>query len=94
MESEDLHPQLDPAADAADANSLMAAHSIPAIPLTINEYLFSQQQNSAYSAWFLDRLAVSGVSAAAHAYGWPAILPIIRLHFEALPKGKDNKTHK
>ncbi|MFC1435644.1 hypothetical protein ACEZDB_33900 [Streptacidiphilus sp. N1-3] len=57
----------DPAADAADADSLLAAHGLPAIPLTINEYLFSQQQNSAYSAWFLDRLAVSGVSAAAHA---------------------------
>jgi hypothetical protein len=61
------HFGTDPAADAADASSLTAAHGIPAIPMTINEYLFSQQQNSAYSAWFLDRLAVSGVSAAAHA---------------------------
>jgi hypothetical protein len=61
------HFGTDPAADAADADSLLAAHGLPAIPLTINEYLFSNQQNSAYSAWFLDRLAVSGVSAAAHA---------------------------
>ena len=61
------HFGTDPAADAADANSLLAAHGIPAIPLTINEYLFSNQQNAGYSAWFLDRLAVSGVSAAAHA---------------------------
>ena len=61
------HFGTDPAADAADANGLVAAHGIAALPLTINEYLFSQQQNSAYSAWFLDRLAVSGVSAAAHA---------------------------
>ena len=61
------HFGTDPAADAADANGLLAAHGLPAIPLTINEYLFSQQQDSGYSAWFLDRLAVSGVSAAAHA---------------------------
>ncbi|MHA6765138.1 hypothetical protein [Streptacidiphilus sp. PAMC 29251] len=61
------HFGTDPAADAADADSLLAAHGLPALPLTINEYLFSQQQNAAYSAWFLDRLAVSGVSAAAHA---------------------------
>ncbi|WP_329371893.1 beta-xylosidase [Streptomyces sp. NBC_00669] len=57
----------DPAADAADARALLAAHGVSGLPLTINEYLFSQQQNSGYTAWFLDRLAASGVSAAAHA---------------------------
>jgi hypothetical protein len=57
----------DPAADAADARALLSAHGIGQLPLTINEYLFSQQQNSAYTAWFLDRLAASGVSGAAHA---------------------------
>lgn len=57
----------DPAADAADASSLLSAHGITGLPLSINEYLFSQQQNAAYTAWFLDRLAVSNVSQAAHA---------------------------
>ena len=57
----------DPANDAADARSLLAAHGVGPLPLTVNEYLFSQQQNSGYTAWFLDRLAASGVSAAAHA---------------------------
>jgi hypothetical protein len=57
----------DPAADAADARGLLAAHGVSGLPLTINEYLFSQQQNSGYTAWFLDRLAVSGVTGAAHA---------------------------
>jgi Glycosyl hydrolases family 39 len=61
------HFGTDPAADAADARSLLSAHGIGQLPLTINEYLFSQQQNSGYTAWFLDRLAASGVSAAAHA---------------------------
>lgn len=57
----------DPAADAADARGLLAAHGVSQLPLTINEYLFSQQQNAAYSAWFLDRLSASGVQSAAHA---------------------------
>ncbi|NJP46457.1 glycoside hydrolase family protein [Actinacidiphila epipremni] len=61
------HFGADPAADNADAGALMAAHGVPARPTTINEYLFSQQQNAGYTAWFLDRLAVSGVSQAAHA---------------------------
>ncbi|WP_236062362.1 GH39 family glycosyl hydrolase [Actinacidiphila acididurans] len=61
------HFGTDPAADAADARALLSAHQIAQLPLTINEYLFSQQQNSAYTAWFLDRLSASGVSAAAHA---------------------------
>jgi hypothetical protein len=57
----------DPANDAADARSLLSAHGVSGIPLTINEYLFSQQQNSAYTAWFLDRLSASGVTGGAHA---------------------------
>ncbi|WP_405578692.1 beta-xylosidase [Streptomyces sp. NBC_01190] len=61
------HFGTDPAADAADARALLSAHGIAALPLTINEYLFSQQQNAAYTAWFLDRLSASGVSGAAHA---------------------------
>ncbi|WP_327292234.1 hypothetical protein [Streptomyces sp. NBC_01198] len=54
-------------APRSDARALESAHGIAPLPLTINEYLFSQQQNSAYTAWFLDRLSASGVSAAAHA---------------------------
>lgn len=57
----------DPAADSADAAALVAAHGLSPMPQSINEYLFGDQQNSAYTAWFLDRLAVSGVSQAAHA---------------------------
>ncbi|MEV4754308.1 hypothetical protein AB0J86_04215 [Micromonospora sp. NPDC049559] len=61
------HFGTDPAADAADAAALLAAHGIAPMPLTIDEYLFAPQQNPGYLAWFLDRLAVSDVSAAAHA---------------------------
>ncbi len=61
------HFGTDPAADSQDAAALVAAHGLSPIPQSINEYLFSNQQNSGYSAWFLDRLAVSGVGAAAHA---------------------------
>jgi hypothetical protein len=57
----------DPAADSADAAALVGAHGLSPIPQSINEYLFGNQQNAAYTAWFLNRLAVSGVGAAAHA---------------------------
>jgi hypothetical protein len=57
----------DPAGDSADAAGLVSAHGLAPIPQSINEYLFSNQQNAGYTAWFLDRLAVSGVTAAAHA---------------------------
>ncbi|WP_181871262.1 hypothetical protein [Sphaerisporangium album] len=57
----------DPVADANDAAGLLSARSIPAMPFTMDEYLFSQQQNPGYLAWYLDRLAVSSVTAAAHA---------------------------
>lgn len=57
----------DPAADSADATALEIAHGITPLPQSINEYLFSNQQTAGYSAWFLDRLAASGVSTAAHA---------------------------
>ncbi|MCO6003487.1 hypothetical protein NE236_00660 [Actinoallomurus purpureus] len=57
----------DPASDSADAASLVSAHGLAPIRQSINEYLFSGQQTSAYTAWFLDRLAVSGVTDAAHA---------------------------
>jgi len=61
------HFGTDPAADSADAAGLVSAHGLAPIPQSINEYLFSNQQTAAYTAWFLDRLAVSGVGTAAHA---------------------------
>jgi hypothetical protein len=61
------HFGTDPAADSADAAGLVGAHGLAPIPQSINEYLFPDQQNAADTAWFLDRLAVSGVSTAAHA---------------------------
>jgi len=51
-----------PRSDSADARHLVSAHGLAPIPQSINEYLFGNQQNAAYTAWFLDRLAVSGVS--------------------------------
>jgi hypothetical protein len=61
------HFGADPAADSTDAATLVGAHGLAPIPQSINEYLFANQQNAAYTAWFLDRLAVSGVGSAAHA---------------------------
>ncbi|MFG2040037.1 hypothetical protein [Dactylosporangium sp. NPDC048998] len=57
----------DPLADSADAQAILSARGVAALPMTIDEYLFSQQQQPGYLAWFLDRLAASNVSAAAHA---------------------------
>ncbi len=61
------HFSADPVADTNDATGLLSARSIPAMPLTIDEYLWPQQQNPGYLAWYLDRLAISSVSAAARA---------------------------
>jgi hypothetical protein len=57
----------DPAADAADATAIQQNAGITPLPMTINEYLFSGQQNPAYLTWFLGRLTTSNVTAAAHA---------------------------
>ncbi len=61
------HFGADPATDSADAAQLVAAHGLPPMPQTINEYLFSHEQTAGRTAWFLNRLAVSDVGAAAHA---------------------------
>ena len=55
----------DPAADAADATRIQQNAGVGPLPMTINEYLFSDQQNPADLAWYLGRLSVSGVTAAA-----------------------------
>jgi hypothetical protein len=57
----------DPAADAADAENIERTAGISPLPLTINEYLFANQQNPGYLAWYLSRLSTSNVTAAAHA---------------------------
>ncbi|GAB3848299.1 hypothetical protein ACFPIJ_14560 [Dactylosporangium cerinum] len=57
----------DPLADSNDAKAIMSARGVGPLPMTIDEYLFSQQQQPGYLAWYLARLAPSDVSAAAHA---------------------------
>jgi len=57
----------DPVADANDAKALMSANGVAQLPLTMDEYLFPQQENPGYLAWYLGRLAQSDVGAAAHA---------------------------
>ncbi|MEV6847313.1 hypothetical protein [Actinoplanes sp. NPDC051411] len=61
------HFGTDPAADAADAARIQRDAGVGPLPMTINEYLFSDQQNPADLAWYLGRLSVSTVTAAAHA---------------------------
>jgi len=57
----------DPVADATDAEGIESSLGISPLPLSINEYLFSDQQTSGSTAWWLDRLADSDISSAAHA---------------------------
>ena len=57
----------DPAADAADATRIMSAAGVGPLPMTINEYLFNDQQNPGYLTWYLSRLSTSNVTGAAHA---------------------------
>ena len=57
----------DPVADASDAESIESSLGISPLPLTVNEYLFGNQQNAGTTAWWLDRFAQSDISQAAHA---------------------------
>lgn len=61
------HFGTDPAADAADAENIERTAGVGPLPLTINEYLFNDQQNPGYLTWYLSRLATSNVTGAAHA---------------------------
>lgn len=56
-----------PIADAQTANSMLSARGISGVKLSINEYIFSNQQNAGYQAWYLAQLAKSGISNADHA---------------------------
>ena len=57
----------DPAADAADAARIQRDAGVGPLPMTINEYLFGDQQNPGDLAWYLARLTTSDVTGAAHA---------------------------
>jgi len=61
------HFSVDPVADSATAQSLLAARGITGVTLTMNEYLLGGQQSPSYTAWYLARLQRSSVSTAAHA---------------------------
>lgn len=57
----------DPVNDANQTTSIESSLGISPIPLTVNEYLLSNQQNAGTAAWWLDRFAASGITQAAHA---------------------------
>jgi hypothetical protein len=57
----------DPVNDANQTESIESSLGISPIPMTVNEYLLSNQQNAGTAAWWLDRFAASGITAAAHA---------------------------
>jgi hypothetical protein len=61
------HFSSDPVADSTDAAGIESSLGISPLPQSINEYLFSNEQNAGYTAWYLDRLSQSGISLAAHA---------------------------
>ncbi|HEX3781983.1 MAG TPA: hypothetical protein VHX38_20150 [Pseudonocardiaceae bacterium] len=57
----------DPMADAQTANSMLSARGISGVRLSINEYLFADNQNAGYEAWYLGQLAKAGYTNADHA---------------------------
>jgi hypothetical protein len=61
------HFGTDPVANAADARAIVASLGLPPMPMTINEYLFANQQDPGDSAWWLTRMQRSGVQSASHA---------------------------
>ncbi|HEX4704504.1 MAG TPA: hypothetical protein VH352_20420, partial [Pseudonocardiaceae bacterium] len=56
-----------PAADAQTANAMLSSRGISGVRLSINEYLFSNNQNAGYEAWYLTQLAKSGYRNGDHA---------------------------
>jgi hypothetical protein len=64
----DWHFSADPVADVQTAKNLVSAKGISGVSsYSIGEYIWSDQQNSGYTAWYLARLEKSGVSGANHA---------------------------
>ena len=78
-----------PVADAQTANQLLAARGITGVKLSINEYIFSNQQNAGYEAWYLAQLAKSGISNADHAI-WTDCCVAGTLDSTLVPDGNGN----
>jgi hypothetical protein len=54
----------DPVTEVAKINSYLAADGITGITVSTNEYVPAGRQNTAYTAWTLDRIAQSGMATA------------------------------
>lgn len=61
------HFSQDPVADAASARGLLAARGLDGVALGMNEYLHADEQHAGHQAWYLARLAASGIPSASHA---------------------------
>jgi hypothetical protein len=57
----------DPVSDAATVRADLSADSITGVGLATNEYLGASQQNAGTEAWYLGRLAESGIAYGDHA---------------------------
>ena len=57
----------EPVADAAEARSHLASEGFGTMPISMNEYLFSDQQYAGFSAWYLAQLQRAGYESASHA---------------------------
>jgi hypothetical protein len=78
-----------PVADAQTADQLLAARGITGVALSINEYIFSNQQNAGYEAWYLAQLAKSGIKNADHAI-WTDCCVAGTLDSTLVPDGNGN----
>ncbi len=61
------HFSHDPVADTQTAASMLAQRGITGVGLTMNEYIHAPEQRAGYSAWYLARIARSGIDSASHA---------------------------
>jgi hypothetical protein len=78
-----------PIADAQTADSMLSARGISGVRLSINEYIFGNQQNAGYEAWYLGQLAKSGISSASHAI-WTDCCVAGTLDSTLVPDGSGN----
>ena len=56
-----------PVADAQNVRGLLSARQITGVELSINEYLFSNEQNAGHTAWYLAQLQRAGIPSGSHA---------------------------
>ena len=61
------HFGTDPVANAADARAIVASLGLPPMPMTINEYLFANQQDPGRQRLVAGPAAALGVQSASHA---------------------------